>query len=84
MNCAWTVDGTMRQWIDLGIHTEVRMTRPETCGAAGGAISVLINVIDYFRLRAGIISSLTYRSSGLGINCFYNSIWYVLNTYTDI
>ena len=30
------------QWVDLGIHTEACMTRPETCGAAGGAISMWV------------------------------------------
>ena len=46
VNNALTLDQTRKQWVDLGIHTEACMTRPETCGAEGGAISVWVNVID--------------------------------------
>ena len=34
----------MRQWVDLGIRTEACVTRPDTCGAAGGAISKWLRV----------------------------------------
>ena len=34
-----------RHWVDLGIHTEACMTQPETCGAAGGAISLWVRVL---------------------------------------
>ena len=46
MNFALTLDHTKKQWVDLGIHTEACMTRPETCGAAGGAISVWVKIRD--------------------------------------
>ena len=60
-------DHTKQQWVDLGMHTEACMTRPETCGAAGGAISVWINAIyyDYYSGIPGIISSNPDDSSGL-------------------
>ena len=57
VNSAVSLDRTKSQWIDLGIHTEACMTRPETCGAAGGAISLWVNVTDCPDL-AGIVSSL--------------------------
>ena len=47
-----------KQWVDFGIHTEACMTRPETCGAAGGAISVWINILDGLGNKEGILSSL--------------------------
>ena len=50
------LDRTKSQWVDLGIHTDVCMTRPETCGAAGGAISLWVNVIECSDWE-GIISS---------------------------
>ena len=40
VNSALALDHTQRQWVDLGIHTEACMTRPDTCGSAGGAISL--------------------------------------------
>ena len=57
------------------------MTRPETCGAAGGAISVWVNVVDcHF---GGIISSgavITsynyYGKTGLQIHCYNNELRY--------
>ena len=54
--CALSLNHTKNQWIDLGIHTEVCMTRPETCGAAGGAISLWLKLFDS-PSSGGIISS---------------------------
>ena len=63
INFTLTLDHTKSQWVDLGIHTEVCMTRPDTCGAAGGAISVWVRMIDCRpNSFCGIISSIT----GLG------------------
>ena len=56
VNSALALDGTRSRWVDLGIHTEACMTRPETCGAAGGAISLWIKVIDWSAF-GGIVSS---------------------------
>ena len=46
VNCGWTFNRTRRQWVDLGIQTQVCIGCPETCGTAGGAISVWLRVID--------------------------------------
>ena len=69
MNNALTLDGTMSQWADLGIHTEVCMTRPETCGEAGGAISMWVNVIGCQGWDGGIISTLGFGRTGAVIFC---------------
>ena len=62
INCALSTNRTKKQWVDLGIHTEVCMTRPETCGEAGGAISMWVNIIDC-GYRGGIVSSADQTSS---------------------
>ena len=75
VNCAWTFNDTMNQWLDLGVHTEACMTLPETCSAAGGAISLWINILscpDY----GGIISSRRDESSGFRIHCVNGNTWY--------
>ena len=51
------------QWVDLGIHTDVCMTRPETCGAAGGAISLWMKPTDPSGTN-GIISSYANPATG--------------------
>ena len=53
----------MNQWIDLGVHTEACMTLPETCGAAGGAISLWFRVYDCTGL-CGFVSSQGDGTSG--------------------
>ena len=45
------------------------MTRPETCGAAGGAISLWVKVIECVADRGGIVSSRSSSSSGSIIYC---------------
>ena len=50
------------------------MTRPETCSAAGGAISVWVNVINCPG-RGGIISSYG-PSTGSVIYCYYHVTGY--------
>ena len=74
INSAVSLDRTKNQWIDLGIHTEACMTRPETCGEAGGAISVWMRVIDSPTdnlYSYGIISTQqTSTKAGSGIYCF--------------
>ena len=68
VNKALILDRTKSEWIDLGIHTEACMTRPETCGAAGGAISLWAKMIDC-PSSAGIVSSY---NSGTGLFIFCN------------
>ena len=74
VNSALTLDHTKQQWVYLDFHTETCMTRPETCGAAGGAISVWINLIDC--THGGIISTLVQGSSGSVIDCSDGSFRY--------
>ena len=73
VNNALTLDRINNQWVDLGIHTEVCMTDPITC-AAGGAISLWVNIIDY----GGIITSRAHKSSGSVIFCYSNTSRYGL------
>ena len=71
VNSALILDNTRKQWVDLGIHTEACMTRPETCGAAGRALSMWVNVIACSS-NDGIISSLG--PAGLWIFCSIDEI----------
>ena len=54
------------------------MTRPETCGAAGGAVSFWVKVIECS--FGGIISSQAYRLTGFQINCFTQPPQYAFDT----
>ena len=67
MNNAWNLDHTKKQWVDLGIHSVACMTRPETCGAAGGAISLWANLISCS--DSAIISSVAYDLTGSLMYC---------------
>ena len=71
-------DRAKNQWVDLGIHTEVCLTQPENCGAAGGAISVWLKVIDCSQY-GGIISTIKYvkyaASGGTLVYCHEENIW---------
>ena len=78
VNSAWILNLTKSQWVDLGIHTEACMTRPETCGAAGGAFSMWVKVIDCPSPVRGIISSRV--SSGSVFYCVNEVIGY--DTYS--
>ena len=82
VNNAWTVDRTKRQWVDLGIDTEACMTLPETCGAAGGAISLWMNVIDC-QWFGGTVSSLKSGTTGSMIYCRSSYIWYDTHVFTN-
>ena len=81
VNSALTLNRTNNQWVDLGIHTEACMTRPETCGAAGGAISLWINVIEC-PINGGIISSRAEGSSGSRIVCRPPTMRYGFGIYS--
>ena len=52
-----------RQWIDLGIHDDVCMPRPHTCGAEGGSISLWMRVIRCPDI-GGILTSISQSNSG--------------------
>ena len=60
---SWSLDRTKNQWVDLGVHNEACMTRSETSGVAGGAISLWVKRLDCQGL-CGVISSLGYANSG--------------------
>ena len=72
---ALTLNHTMKQWVDLGIHTEACMTRPDTCGAAGGAISLWVKVIEFSSI-GGIMSSHSTESSGTSIRLSSHNFMY--------
>ena len=84
VNCAWTLDRIKSQWIYLGIHTEACITRPETCGAGGGAFSLWLRVIDCGNWRVGIMSSLADETSGFQISCDGRAIRCDVNTCIDL
>ena len=73
MNCALTLNHTKSQWVDLGIHTDSCMTQPETCGVAGGAISMWVNLISCPNNGGIITSVMKTGSSGLQITCSSSS-----------
>ena len=77
MKKALALDRTKKQWVDLGIQTENCMTQPETCGEAGGAISVWMKLNDHGTRYYGLISTCIYGHSG---PVFYTNsayFWYV-------
>ena len=76
------LDQTRSQWVDLGIHTEACMTRPETCGAAGGAISLWVNVIECPG-NCGIVSSFAGDTSSL-VFCKYDEVRYCYSTHINL
>ena len=73
------LDQTRSQWVDLGDSGQKAcMTRPETCGAAGGAISLWVNVIECPG-NGGIVSSYAGDTSSL-VFCRYDEIRYCYPT----
>ena len=83
VNSGLTFNSTKSQWVDLWINTDVCMTRPETCGAAGGAISLWLQLIDCTGID-GIISSLTDGFTGSLIYCSSSTIRYDTHVLTNI
>ena len=71
VNFALSLDRTKRQWIDLGYQTKTCMARPETCGAAGGAISMWVNILHRHG-KYGIVSSIRYGKSGSTVYLEHN------------
>ena len=58
-----------RQWFDLGIHTDACMTTM-TCGAAGGAVSLWVNLYESCGQSNGVIT--TWEGgfvSGFSVEC---------------
>ena len=66
VNHGISLDHTRNQWVDLGILEEACITRPETCGTAGGAVALWMKVNHNYDLTVrGIITS---RSRGVKTN----------------
>ena len=60
-----TLDADDRQWIELGIHREACLTRPDTCGIRkGGALSMWIQLQSAD--RGGIITTQNENSGNVG------------------
>ena len=59
------------------------MTRPDMCGAAGGAISMWINLIDCPQW-AGIVSSIQLGAIGSVIYCYVGNIVYETYVFSNI
>ena len=53
------------------------MTRPETCGAAGGALRIWFRVIECEN-SGSIVSTYSGRTTGSGILCFGSTLRYIL------
>ena len=72
------------QSIDLGIHTEPCMTRPETCGEAGGAVSLWVNVLDC-PAYGGILTTVNNgHEIGFRILCDINVMGYVKYKWKEL
>ena len=64
---------TRKQWLDLGIPDEACIARPETCGAAGGSVSLWMR-INHDR-AGGIVSSSKYD---------YSASHFRITSYTEL
>ena len=62
-----------RDWVDLGDLSVACITRPETCGREGAAISVWLNFHDCPR-DGGIISASGFGTSGFQVVCQTDAI----------
>ena len=76
---AVNLDRNHQQWINLGNHPEVCLTNPETCGPAGGALSMWLSVDCTEEFESGIIASQGdyTMTRGFYIICFEGRILYV-------
>ena len=74
VNSAVSINKTRSQWVDLGIHTEACMSQPETCGAAGGAISMWVNIIDCSNNGGIITTELQAGKMGTSVYCGQRNI----------
>ena len=73
-NNAVHTDRTQHQSVELGdLSVYACLTIPESCGSAGGALSVWIKIEDCAG-EGGIISSDQYFQEGLVVRCFQNSM----------
>ena len=65
VNKALKTDRSRSQWIDLGDLHEACITRPDTCGPEGAAVSFWLNLIES-KEGDGVISTT---NTGLVVDC---------------
>ena len=75
MNNSLSLDRTRSQWVDLGYNTNVCIALPEICGAAGGAISLWMKMMDCSGYQ-GIISTHNSARTGLILFCNGDNLQY--------
>ena len=78
MNKSVSLNKTFEQWVDLGVLPEACITRPETCSAAGAALSFWIKVTDYDSdedSTEGVLSSRTQNDEPTGFVITLMSTW---------
>ena len=67
-------DRSQKAWVNLGnLSTVACIVVPESCGLAGGALSVWIKIEDCPNY-AGIISPQHHADESLLLSCFSNKI----------
>ena len=70
---AVSTNRTQSQWVDLGNLSAACITRPDTCGSDGAALSVWLKLTDC-QDKDGVISSHSPSSAGLGVRCSTSQI----------
>ena len=65
VNKALKTDRARSQWIDLGDLSAACITRPDTCGQEGAAVSFWLNLIEC-KEGGGVISTI---NTGLVVDC---------------
>ena len=68
VNSAISTNFSGRHWVNLGVHMEVCMTHPESCGAAGGAISLWFRVVACGHTTS-IVATVSNSTAGYHILC---------------
>ena len=73
VNKAISTDNAQRQWVSLGNLSVACLTKAQTCGSAGGALSVWIKLGATDYPTGGIISSFDY-SEGFQVFVYNNAL----------
>ena len=68
INSAISTDRAQSEWVNLGVHLEICMTHPESCGAAGGAISVWFRIVAC-SLAGAVVTTVSNSTAGYHIYC---------------
>ena len=72
INSAVSLDRSRQQWINLGVHPEVCITQPDTCGAAGAAVSLWVKIFECFPQGGILTINLNIEGTGLTMFCYGN------------